>query len=163
MRSRISVRPSGASMRRIALLCLVGFPACILGQGQRPRARDAGIVIGVFQPGPLNAITDVAGVRVGHATVVHGDSVHTGVTAILPHGGNLFRDRVPAALFAYNAFGKLIGSTQLQEHGELESPVLLTCTLCVWKAADAMVDYLLSQPTMGEVLSLNPVVGETND
>ncbi|HZS62848.1 MAG TPA: P1 family peptidase [Gemmatimonadaceae bacterium] len=148
-------------MRRIALLCFVGFPACILGQ--RPRARDAGVVIGVFQPGPLNAITDVAGVRVGHTTVVQGDSIHTGVTAILPHGGNLFRDRVPAALFVFNGFGKLLGSTQLQEHGELETPILLTCTLCVWKAADAMVAYLLAQSDMGDVRSINPVVGETND
>jgi D-aminopeptidase len=150
-------------MTRIALLFIVGFPACALTQPVRPRARDAGIVIGVFQPGPLNAITDVAGVRVGHATVVHGDSVHTGVTAILPHGGNLFRDRVPAALFAFNAFGKLVGATQLAEHGELESPILLTCTLCVWKAADAMVAYLLEQPDMHDVYSINPVVGETND
>jgi D-aminopeptidase len=121
------------------------------------------VVIGVFQPGPLDAITDVAGVRVGHATVVMGDSIHTGVTAILPHGGNLFRDRVPAALFVMNGFGKLIGSTQLAEHGELETPILLTCTLCVWKAADAMVAYLLAQPDMQGVQSINPVVGETND
>jgi D-aminopeptidase len=148
-------------MTRIALLCIVGFPVCALSQ--RPRARDAGIVIGVFQPGPLDAITDVAGVRVGHATVVQGDSVHTGVTAILPHGGNLFRDRVPAALFVFNGFGKLLGSTELQEHGELETPILLTCTLCVWKAADAMVAYLLAQPDMSDVYSINPVVGETND
>src|SRR5579862_7412164 len=148
-------------MRPIALLCIVGFPACVLGQ--RPRARDAGVIIGVFQPGPLNAITDVAGVRVGHTTVMQGDTVHTGVTAILPHGGNVFRDRVPAALFVFNGFGKLLGSTQLQEHGELETPILLTCTLCVWKAADAMAAYLLSQPDMADVRSINPVVGETND
>jgi D-aminopeptidase len=150
-------------MTRIALLCIVGFPVCALTQPVRPRARDAGVVIGVFQPGALNAITDVAGVRVGHTTVVQGDTIHTGVTAILPHGGNLFRNRVPAALFVYNGFGKLIGATQLEEHGELETPILLTCTLCVWKAADAMVAYLLAQPDMSDVYSINPVVGETND
>ncbi len=129
----------------------------------RPRAREAGVVIGVFQPGPLNAITDVAGVRVGHSTVIQGDTIHTGVTAILPHGGNVFRDRVPAAIYVLNGFGKLIGSTQVAEHGELETPILLTCTLCVWKAADAMVAYLLEQPDMQQVRSINPVVGETND
>jgi D-aminopeptidase len=135
-------------------------------QGQqppRPRARDAGVIIGVFQPGPINAITDVDGVRVGQVTVNAGDTIHTGVTAILPHGGNIFQERVPAALFVLNGFGKLVGVTQLQEHGELESPILLTCTLCVWKAADAMVAYLLEQPGMGSVRSINPVVGETND
>jgi D-aminopeptidase len=135
-------------------------------QGQqppRPRARDAGVIIGVFQPGPINAITDVDGVRVGQTTVNAGDTIHTGVTAILPHAGNIFQERVPAALFVLNGFGKLVGVTQLQEHGELESPILLTCTLCVWKAADAMVGYLLEQPGMGSVLSINPVVGETND
>jgi D-aminopeptidase len=130
---------------------------------QRPRARDAGVVIGIFPPGPLNAITDVAGVRVGQTTVDAGDTIHTGVTAILPHGGNVFRERVPAALFVMNGFGKLLGVTQLQENAELETPVLLTCTLCVWKAADAMVGWLLAQPGMQEVRSINPVVGETND
>ncbi len=132
-------------------------------QPPRPRARDAGVIIGVFQPGPINAITDVDGVRVGQTTVNAGDTIHTGVTAILPHGGNIFQERVPAALFVLNGFGKLVGVTQLQEHGELESPILLTCTLCVWKAADAMVGYLLEQPGMASVLSINPVVGETND
>ncbi len=132
-------------------------------QAPRPRARDAGVIIGVFQPGPLNAITDVDGVRVGQTTVNLGDSIHTGVTAILPHGGNVFQERVPAALFVLNGFGKLVGVTQLQEHGELETPILLTCTLCVWKAADAMVAYLLEQPGMENVRSINAVVGETND
>ena len=105
---------------------------------QRARARDLGVKPGVFPPGRLNAITDVAGVRVGHATVIEGDSVRTGVTAILPHAGNLFSDRVPAALHVGNGFGKITGVTQLQELGELETPILLTCTLCVWRAADAM-------------------------
>jgi D-aminopeptidase len=130
---------------------------------QRARARDLGVKPGVFQPGKYNAITDVAGVKVGHTTVIEGDSVRTGVTAILPHGGNLFTDRVPAALHVGNGFGKITGVTQLRELGELETPILLTCTLCVWKAADAMVGYLLEQPDMGNVRSINPVVAETND
>ena len=117
----------------------------------------------MFAPGQNNAITDVAGVRVGHATIVAGDSIHTGVTAILPHSGNLFFDRVPAAVHIGNAFGKLVGATQVRELGELETPILLTCTLCVWRAADAMVAELLAQPGMERVGSINPVIGETND
>jgi len=130
---------------------------------QRARARDLGVKPGVFPPGKLNAITDVGGVRVGHTTVIEGDSVRTGVTAILPHGGNLFNERVPAALHVGNGFGKITGVTQLQELGELETPILLTCTLCVWKTADAMVGWLLEQPGMANVRSINPVVAETND
>ena len=130
---------------------------------QRARARDLGVKPGVFSPGANNAITDVAGVRVGQVSVVEGDSVRTGVTAILPHEGNLFLDRVPAALHVGNGFGKLLGATQLGELGELETPILLTCTLCVWKAADAMVEWQLEQPGMAQVRSINPVVGETND
>jgi D-aminopeptidase len=129
----------------------------------RPRAREIGVAPGVFPPGPLNAITDVAGVRVGQTTVIEGDSIRTGVTAILPHDGNPFRDRVPAALHVANGFGKLLGVSQLRELGELETPILLTCTLCVWKAADAMVDWMLAKPDMQDVRSVNPVVGETND
>jgi D-aminopeptidase len=117
----------------------------------------------VLPPVANNAITDVAGVLVGHATVTDGDSVHTGVTAIRAHGGNQFLDRVPAAVYVGNAFGKLVGSTQVKELGELETPILLTCTLCVWKAADAMVEWMLGQPGMERVGSINPVVGETND
>jgi len=139
------------------------MPVAAFAQEQRPRAREAGVVVGVFQPGTHNAITDVAGVRVGHTTVMIGDSVRTGITAIRPHGGNLFRERVPAAIVVGNGFGKLIGVTQVEELGELETPVLLTCTLCVWKAATAMVDWLLAQPQMENVRSINPVVGETND
>jgi D-aminopeptidase len=134
-----------------------------VGAQQRPRARALGIAPGLLQPGPSNAITDVAGVRVGQSTVVEGDSVRTGVTAILPDSGNLFLHRVPAAIYVGNGFGKLLGSTQVSELGELETPILLTCTLCVWKAADAMVAYLLEQPGMAEVRSINPLVGETND
>jgi D-aminopeptidase len=146
--------------------CLLLVVSAVQAQGPtaaRPRARDVGVVIGVFQPGPLNAITDVAGVRVGQTTVDAGDTIHTGVTAILPHGGNAFRERVPAGLFVMNGFGKLLGVTQLQEHAELETPLLLTCTLCVWRAADAMVGWMLAQPDMQDVRSINPVVGETND
>ena len=132
-------------------------------QGQRARARDLGVKPGVFPPGRNNAITDVAGVRVGHATVLRGDSVRTGVTAILPHEGNVFLDRVPAALHVGNGFGKLLGATQLNELGELETPILLTCTLCVWNAADGLVGWMLEQPGMENVRSINPVVAETND
>jgi D-aminopeptidase len=129
----------------------------------RARARDLGVAPGVFAPGTNNAITDVAGVLVGQTTVVEGDSVRTGITAIRAHGGNQYFDRVPAAVHVGNAFGKLVGSTQVKELGELETPILLTCTLCVWKAADAMVEWMIGQPGMERVGSLNPVVGETND
>jgi D-aminopeptidase len=127
------------------------------------RARTLRVAPGVLRPGPLNGITDVPGVLVGQSTVIAGDSIHTGVTAVLPHAGNLFLERVPAAIYVGNGFGKLIGSTQVAELGELETPILLTCTLCVWRAADALVAYLLAQPGMEEVRSINPVVGETND
>jgi len=137
--------------------------AAVAQEASRPRARELGVAPGVFKPGPLNAITDVAGVRVGHVTVLDGDSIRTGVTAILPHDGNPYFDRVPAALHVGNGFGKLLGVTQLTELGELETPVLLTCTLCVWRAADAMVEWMLARPGMQGVQSINPVVGETND
>lgn len=130
---------------------------------ERPRARDLGIEVGVFDPGTENAITDVAGVRVGHATVVREPDVRTGVTAILPHGGDPYRSRVPAAIHVGNGYGKLLGVTQVRELGELETPILLTCTLCVWKAADAMVEWMLGREGMEDVRSLNAVVGETND
>ena len=130
---------------------------------ERPRARDLGIVVGTYAPGPLNAITDVAGVRVGHATVIRGDSVRTGITAIFPHAGNPFESRVPAAVFVGNGFGKLVGFTQVTELGELETPITLTCTLCVWRAAEGVARWMLEQPGMQRVRSINPVVGETND
>ena len=129
----------------------------------RPRARDLGLEIGIFPTGQLNAITDVAGVRVGQATLSRGEDIRTGVTAILPHEGNPYRSRVPAAIHVGNGFGKLLGITQVRELGELETPILLTCTLCVWKAADAMVAWMLERPGMETVRSLNAVVGETND
>jgi D-aminopeptidase len=146
----------------LATALLPGVVAALPAQ-QKMRARQLGIAPGTLTPGRLNAITDVTGVLVGQSTVIQGDSVHTGVTAILPHAGNLFLERVPAAIYVGNGFGKLLGSTQVAELGELETPILLTCTLCVWKAADAMVAYLLEQPGMSEVRSINPVVGETND
>ena len=129
----------------------------------RARARDLGVAPGIFSPGEHNAITDVAGVRVGQTTVNIGDSIRTGVTAILPHPGNAYLERVPAAIFVGNGFGKLLGITQVRELGELETPILLTCTLCVWKAADAMAAWMLEQPRMEQIRSINPVVGETND
>jgi D-aminopeptidase len=129
----------------------------------RPRARDAGIVIGTLPTGPRNAITDVEGVGVGHATLAQGTRFNTGVTAIVPHRGNAYLERVPAAIVVGNGFGKLLGVTQVQELGELETPVLLTGTLGVWKVADALAAHLLAQPGMEQVRSINPVVGETND
>ncbi len=147
---------------RLALVVLTLLPATLSAQ-QRVRARALGVAPGVFSPGTHNTITDVAGVRVGHSTVVAGDSVRTGVTAILAHDQNAYYERVPAAVHVGNAFGKLVGTTQVRELGELETPILLTCTLCVWKAADAMVEWMLERPEMREVRSLNPVVGETND
>lgn len=130
---------------------------------RRPRAREAGIVVGVLPPGPLNAITDVGGVAVGHSTIVRGDNVRTGVTAVLPHGGNLFREKVPGAVFIGNAFGKLAGSTQVNELGEIETPIMLTSTLSVPRTADAVIDYMLALPGNEDVQSINPLVGETND
>jgi D-aminopeptidase len=144
-----------------ALALTTALPAG--SQELRPRARDLGIVVGEMRTGEHNAITDVPGVRVGHVTVIEGDTVNTGVTAILPHAGNIFRARVPAAVFVLNGFGKMLGIAQVQELGELETPILLTCTLCVWKAADVLAQHLLAQPEMVEVRSINVVVGETND
>lgn len=153
------------SLLVVAFLCVpVRAAQCTLQVAEgRARARGLGVAPGVFSPGPANAITDVAGVRVGHATLIVGDSVRTGVTAILPHEGNAFLDRVPAAMYVGNGFGKLLGVTQVEELGELETPILLTCTLCVWRAADGLVEWMLQRPGMERVRSINPVVGETND
>ncbi len=129
----------------------------------RPRPRDLGLTPGVLPPGPLNALTDVAGVRVGHVTLVAGDDVRTGVTAVLPHAGDPFRERVPAGLFVGNGFGKLVGATQLVELGELETPILLTNTLSVAPCAEALLAWTLDAPGNARVRSVNPVVGETND
>ena len=139
-------------------LVAAGAASAALAAEQRPRAREAGVVIGTLATGPHNAITDVAGVGVGHATLREGTRLHTGVTAILPHPGNLYRQRVPAAIVVGNGYGKLAGITQVQELGELETPILLTGTLSTWKVADATVDWLLRQPGMENVRSINPVV-----
>jgi D-aminopeptidase len=159
--SHSPLSPSSVSRVLLALALAAALP--LHAQERRVRARDLGVAPGIFRPGPMNAITDVAGVLVGQETVILSDSVRTGVTAILPHGGNLFFDRVPAAIYVGNAFGKLIGATQVRELGELETPILLTCTLCVWRAADALVAELLMAPGMERVGSINPVIGETND
>jgi D-aminopeptidase len=129
----------------------------------RPHARELGIHPGIYDPGPNNAITDVAGVQVGQVTIVKGENVRTGVTAILPHAGNLFQDKVAGAVYVYNAFGKLVGSTQVMELGQIETPIVLTNTLSVWDAAAAVASWTLAQPGNEEVRSVNPVVGETND
>jgi len=144
------------------LSLLVSVAAMAADDDARPRARDIGLVVGTFQTGPLNAITDVAGVKVGHSTVIHGDDIRTGVTAIIPAPGNLYTHPIPAWIHVGNGYGKLLGITQLQEFGELESPILLTCTLCVWRAADALREWTYQQPGMGEH-TINPVVGEIND
>ena len=129
----------------------------------RPRARALGLEIGVLAPGPVNAITDVPGVRVGHFTLQRGTRFNTGITAVLPHGGNLFHEKVPAAIVVGNGFGKLLGSSQVNELGELETPILLTGTLNVPRVADGLISYMLALPGMEQVRSINPVVGETND
>ncbi|MCS7313562.1 MAG: P1 family peptidase, partial [Acidobacteria bacterium] len=129
----------------------------------RFRARELGIEPGVFPPGPWNAITDVADVQVGHVTRVEGDDVRTGVTVVRPHPGNLFREKVPAAIAVGNGFGKLLGLSQVEELGELETPVVLTNTLSIFTAADALLDFMLSLPGNEDVRSINPVVAECND
>ena len=132
-------------------------------QEHRPRARELGIHPGIYDPGPNNAITDVAGVHVGQVTIIKGDNVRTGVTAVLPHAGNIFQDKVAGAVSVYNAFGKLVGSTQVTELGQIETPIVLTNTLSAWDAAAAVASWTLAQPGNQDVRSVNPVVGETND
>ncbi len=151
--------------RALALTTLISIPVfTIAGQVEkRPRARDLGLKIGVLAVGDLNAITDVAGVTVGQTTIIRGDNVRTGLTAILPHAGNLFREKVPAAVFVGNGFGKLAGSTQVNELGEIETPILLTSTLSVPKTADFLIDWMLALPGNEQVRSVNPLVAETND
>jgi D-aminopeptidase len=148
-------------MLRILFLLVIIQP--FVSSAQNKRAREWGISFGVMSPGPLKAITDVAGVLVGHTTLIKGDSVRTGVTAILPYGGNIFRQKVPAGLFVGNGFGKLAGVTQLTELGTLESPVILTNTLNVSTAMEAVIDHTLGQTGNENVQSVNAVVGETND
>jgi D-aminopeptidase len=149
------------SLHRLVLTLFV--LSSVVAAQNRPRSRDLGIAPGVFSPGPLNAITDVDGVRVGHTTLNIGDRVRTGVTAVVPHGGNVFQDKVAGAVFVGNAFGKLAGSTQVNELGTIETPIVLTNTLSVGTAMDAVVRYTLSQPGNEQVRSVNAIIGETND
>ncbi len=147
---------------RIFLLVLTLFAVSAAASQERPRARDIGLAVGVFPPGEYNAITDVAGVLVGHSTIIEGDDIRTGVTAIIPGPGNLYTHTMPAWVHVGNGYGKMIGETQVREFGEIETPILLTCTLCVWSAANALKEWVYEQPGMGEH-TVNPVVGETND
>ncbi len=147
-----------ASIAGMALLV-----AAHLAAEERPRIRDLGVRPGVLPPGKWNAITDVAGIRVGHTTIVEGDSIRTGVTAILPHGGNLFQNKVPAAVFVGNGFGKAAGFLQVRELGNIETPIVLTNTLAVGTAIEAVVGWTLSRAGNEQVRSVNAVVGETND
>jgi D-aminopeptidase len=146
-----------------AVLSCVVSTALLAAQSDRPRARDIGLTPGVLSPGPLNAITDVTGVRVGHTTLNTGDSVRTGVTVVVPHGGNVFQEKVPGAVFIGNAFGKLAGSTQVDELGTIETPIALTNTLSVGAAIEGVVRWTLQQPGNEQVRSVNALVGETND
>jgi D-aminopeptidase len=177
---RIAHTDIAPALAGVALVCLVaGIAVIAAGDGghaqtsatpqragspaSRPRARDLGLAPGVFSPGPLNAITDVPGVRVGQTTIVEGDSVRTGVTAVVPHDGNVFQDKVAGAVFVGNAFGKLAGSTQVEELGTIETPIVLTNTLAVGTAVDAVVRDTLARPGNEGVQSVNALVGETND
>lgn len=148
----------------LAMLLTIAQVAPLLAQPEtRPRIRDLGVEPGVLSPGPLNAITDVGGVRVGHRTLIRGDSVRTGVTAIVPADGNVFQSKVPAAVYVANAFGKAAGLLQVEELGNLETPIVLTNTLSVGTAVEAVVAWTLERPGNEEVRSVNAVVGETND
>jgi D-aminopeptidase len=148
----------------VALLWVTSLAAAqSAGSNTRPRASDLGLKIGILPTGPLDAITDVVGVEVGHTTIISGDYIRTGVTAVLPHSGNIFREKVPGAVFLGNGFGKLTGSTQVVEMGEIETPIVLTNTASVPRVADAVTTYILTLPGNEDVLSVNPVIGETND
>jgi D-aminopeptidase len=165
------VQASVAASMCVIFLTLTGFLVTISAAGdqppasiaRRPRARDIGLKIGILPVGKQNAITDVPGVRVGHTTVVQGQGVRTGVTVILPHGENIFQDKVPAAIAVGNGFGKLVGVTQVNELGVLETPIALTNTLSTFAVADALLTYTLNQPGNETIGSVNPVVGECND
>src|SRR4051812_2373516 len=156
--------PTNKTVHVVAVASLAAFASAQgATPGARPRASDLGLNVGILPTGPLDAITDVAGVEVGHTTIVRGDNIRTGVTAILPHAGNLYREKVPGAVFVGNGFGKLTGSTQVEEMGDIEAPILLTSTTSVPRVADALISYVLTFPGNEDVLSVNPVVGETND
>jgi D-aminopeptidase len=156
-------RQDGKVSQQLPIILFVALLCPVQSSGEISPARDLGVVVGQLEPGPNNAITDVSGVRVGHETIIRGESINTGVTVVMPPGDNIFRQKLPAAIVVGNGFGKLVGLSQVEELGELESPVVLTCTLCVHKAADAVLTYLLSLPGNEEVRSANAVVGETND
>lgn len=149
--------------KHLLTLALLALVAASTTNAQQKRPRDYGIRIGILTPGPDNAITDVAGVKVGHVTIIEGDSVNTGVTAIVPHNGNIFQEKVPAAIFVANGFGKLAGITQVAELGNIETPVILTNTLSIAAGLEGLIDYTLSQPGNANVRSINGIVGETND
>jgi len=163
------VKISFSDIRKIFALVLIflvnteTFTQSNMTKNNRPRVRETGLKIGILPTGALNSITDVPGVRVGHSTVVRNENVRTGVTAILPHGGNLFQEKVPGAIFVGNGFGKLMGSTQVNELGEIETPILLTSTLSVPRVGDFLLDYMLALPGNENVQSINPLVAETND
>ena len=168
MQTRFVLIGWGAMAKKIlaaasVLLAISALSAQSTTSVTRPRSSDLGLKVGILPTGPLDAITDVAGVEVGHTTVIRGDDVRTGVTAIVPHPGNLYREKVPGAVFVGNGFGKLAGFTQVEEMGDLETPILLTSTTSVPRVADALITYMLALPGNEDVLSINPVVGETND
>src|SRR5262245_48893375 len=159
-------RIAALSLQMLFALGLLGRPSPCQTTPQpesRPRARDIGLAFGLYDPGPKNAITDVPGVLVGQVTLMEGENVRTGVTAIRPHPGNLFQDKVAGAVFAYNAFGKLVGSTQVNELGQIETPIVLTNTLSVFDAASAVAHWTVSEPGNENVPRSNALVGETND
>jgi D-aminopeptidase len=163
---RLSAAKKMKLKQTIALVLILQvsfFAQTTMPENKRPRVREAGLKIGILPTGALNSITDVAGVRVGNATLMRGENVRTGVTAILPHGGNLFQEKVPGAVFVGNGFGKLAGSTQVNELGEIETPILLTSTLSVPRVGDFLLDYMLGLAGNESVQSINPLVAETND
>src|SRR3984885_9666979 len=168
MQTRFALIRCGAIAKKIVAAAAV-FLAVSAASSQnatsiaRPRASDLGLKVGILPSGPLDAITDVAGVEVGHTTIIHGDDVRTGVTAVVPHSGNLYREKVPGGIFVGNGFGKLAGFTQVEEMGDIETPILLTETTSVPRVEDALISYMLGLPGNEDVLSINPVVGETND
>ncbi len=154
---------SNEILAAIVVMAMTVAAAAQTTPNTRPRATDLGLKVGILPTGTLDSITDVAGVAVGHTTIIRGDDVRTGVTAILPHPGNLYREKVPGAVFVGNGFGKLVGSTQVDEIGDIETPILLTSTTSVPRVADALIGYMLGLAGNEDVLSVNPVVGETND
>jgi len=157
----------GAVIRLVMswLVALVPIALAVAASGGplRSRPRQLGVPLGILPTGKLDAITDVAGVRVGHTSVQIGNSIRTGVTVVIPHPGNTYQEKVPAAVFVTNGFGKLTGISQVRELGTLETPIALTSTLSVWRVADALTAWVLAQPGNSDVESVNPVVGECND